>query len=46
MLVFSDDDKLLYIDTNASHLGCGAMLYQYDVTGTKKLPLRFMAHVF
>ena len=22
------------------------MLYQYDVTGTTKLPLRFMAHLF
>jgi len=43
MLIFPDDDKPLYVDADASHLGCGAMLYQYDETGTTKLPLRLYA---
>jgi len=34
------------VDADALHLGRGAMLYQYDVTGAAKLPLRFMAHAF
>jgi len=33
-------------DTDASQVGCGAMLYQYDETGKIKLPIRFMSHVF
>jgi len=45
MLVFPDDDKPLYVDADASHLRCSAMLYQYDATGITKLPLRFMGHV-
>jgi len=46
MLIFPDDEKPLYVDADASHLGCGAVLYQYDVNGTTKLPPRFMAQVF
>jgi len=34
LLVFPDDEKPFYVDADASHLGCGAMLYQHDVTGT------------
>jgi len=34
MLIFSDLDKPLYVDADASHLGCGALLYQYDETCT------------
>jgi len=33
MLIFPDDENPLYVDADASHLGCGAMLYQYDATG-------------
>jgi len=39
MLVFPDDDKPLYVDADASHLGCGAMLYQYDATCNTRLSL-------
>jgi len=46
MLVFPDNDKPLYVDADASHLRCRAMLYQYETTHTSKLLLRFMAHVF
>jgi len=46
MLTFPDESKQLYVDTDASQVGCGAMLYQYDDTGKIKMPIRFMSHVF
>jgi hypothetical protein len=46
MLIFPDDDKLLYVDADAFQFGCGAIMFQYDAAGTETLPLRFMAHVF
>ena len=46
LLVFPDDNKELYMDADASHYGCGSMLWQFAADGITKLPLRFMAHLF
>ena len=46
LLMFPSDDKELYLDADASHLGCGAILYHLHEDGVTKIPIRFMSHVF
>ena len=46
LLSFPDDSKNLYLDADASNLGCGAILYQLANDGVTKIPIRFMSHVF
>jgi len=46
ILGFPDGDRPFYVDADVLHLGLGTILDHYGTTNTKKLPLRFMAHVF
>ena len=46
LLMFPIEDKELYLDADASHLGCGAILYHLHEDGITKIPIRFMSHVF
>ena len=45
-LIIPDESKELYLDADASHLGCGAILYQLADDSVTKVPIRFMLHVF
>jgi hypothetical protein len=46
ILTFPKEDKDLYLDADASQLGCGAILYHLADDGMTKFPIRFMPHVF
>ena len=45
-LTFPDENKELYLDADASNLGCGAILYHLAEDGVTKIPIRLMSHVF